>query len=58
MQRLEKLQSQKGVIRTNCATCIDRTNIAQSRIAAWQIVHILKTLNIKITNMNESLEFI
>ena len=34
----EVLSTQRGVFRTNCGSCIERTNIAQSRIAAFKIV--------------------
>lgn len=52
---LEKVHEQKGIVRVNCGTCVDRSNIVQSRIAAWQIVEMLRTLNIKITNMDPNL---
>lgn len=52
------LYRQDGVIRTNCSSCIDRTNIAQSRIAAAQILYILHRIDVKIENFDENMEFI
>ena len=31
---------QKGVFRTNCLDCLDRTNVFQSRLA-WKFMHII-----------------
>lgn len=45
-------------MRTNCGTCIDRTNIAQSRIAAYQLVYILDHINMNINSFTKNLEFI
>lgn len=36
--KMEVLNSQSGIIRTNCFNCVDRTNIAQSRIAALKLI--------------------
>lgn len=52
------LNVQKAVIRTNCGTCIDRTNISQCRLAAYQLVYIFNQLNIKLSFFNKNLDFI
>lgn len=31
------LSRQKGVIRTNCMDCLDRTNVTQSTLARWAL---------------------
>jgi hypothetical protein len=31
------LSKQKGVIRTNCMDCLDRTNVTQSALARWTL---------------------
>jgi t-SNARE complex subunit (syntaxin) len=37
-KKIEQINTQTGVIRSNCFNCIDRTNIAQSRIAALKLI--------------------
>ena len=53
----EILYTQQGVVRTNCSSCIDRTNIAQSRIAAFHILYIFHRIDIKIEDFDENLSF-
>ena len=53
----EILNEQKGVIRSNCLYCIDRTNITQCKIAAHIFVQILADLNINIPQFNKDLNF-
>lgn len=57
-KNFEILYNQKGVIRTNCGTCIDRTNIVQSRLAAHQLVYILEHINLKINSFDDRLDFV
>jgi hypothetical protein len=51
------LNNQTGVFRTSCFNCIDRTNIAQSRIAALKLIQILKYLDIEIKEFSYNLKF-
>ena len=41
--------SQRGVIRTNCMDCLDRTNVMQAKISLLIIKFILKSLNDRAT---------
>lgn len=52
---IESTKLQKGVIRTNCIDCLDRTNAAQFIICKEALTYQLKSLNI-ITE-NESLDY-
>jgi len=54
---VQKIKSQTGVFRVNCFNCIDRTNIAQSRIAALKLIEILKYLEIEIKEFAANLKF-
>jgi hypothetical protein len=45
-KKLEVLNNQTGLMRVNCFNCIDRTNIAQARIAALKLIEILTYLEI------------
>lgn len=38
----ELKQKQKGVVRTNCMDCLDRTNVCQSSFAKYMLDHALK----------------
>lgn len=40
---------QKGVIRTNCVDCLDRTNVTQSVVARYVLHKILVKANISQT---------
>lgn len=55
---MEHIASQTGVFRINCYNCIDRTNIAQSRIAALKLIEILKYLDIEINEFKNGLSFL
>lgn len=57
-KKFRVLHTQNSIIRSNCLYCIDRTNIAQSRIAAFHILEVFNHLDIKIDNFNEDLDFI
>ena len=43
------LQEQKGVMRTNCLDCLDRTNVTQTKIA----FRILEAILDKIKDLNK-----
>ncbi|KAG0223440.1 SacI homology domain-containing protein [Mortierella sp. GBAus27b] len=43
---LQRLNQQKGVIRTNCMDCLDRTNVVQSAIGRYVLNHQLLRLGI------------
>ena len=43
------VMTQKGVIRTNCADCLDRTNYVQTKIAIQTFEKILKLLGINVS---------
>jgi hypothetical protein len=47
-KKLEVLNNQTGILRVNCFNCIDRTNIAQCRVAALKLMEILTYLEIEI----------
>lgn len=57
-KRIEVLSNQTGILRVNCFNCIDRTNIAQCRIAALKLMEILSYLEIEITEFKNGLSFI
>lgn len=57
-KKMEHIASQTGVFRINCYNCIDRTNIAQSRIAALKLIEILKYLDIEINEFKNGLSFL
>lgn len=42
------VKTQKGVVRTNCLDCLDRTNYVQTKVAIHTLELILKTLGISI----------
>ena len=44
---------QKGVYRTNCLDCLDRTNVTQARISLLVFQHILTKLKVEITAGNQ-----
>ena len=44
----EVLNHQKGVLRSNCNKCIDRSNIAQLCVAVYMIGFMLKHIGIEI----------
>ena len=39
---------QKGVLRTNCMDCLDRTNVVQSAVAGWALEQQLAALDLRI----------
>ncbi|KAF9981188.1 hypothetical protein BGZ75_007549 [Mortierella antarctica] len=45
-ESFERLYDQKGVIRTNCMDCLDRTNVVQSAIGRYILNHQLLRLGI------------
>ncbi|KAG0209749.1 hypothetical protein BGX28_009969 [Mortierella sp. GBA30] len=45
-ESFERLYEQKGVIRTNCMDCLDRTNVVQSAIGRYILNHQLLRLGI------------
>ena len=57
-KKMEVLNNQTGILRSNCYNCIDRTNIAQSRIAALKLMEILNYLEIEINVFKNGLAFI
>lgn len=50
------LQKQKGVFRTNCMDCLDRTNVVQAFLAAENLANILSSWGILNTNSVQELE--
>ncbi|KAL2853399.1 SacI homology domain-containing protein [Aspergillus pseudoustus] len=42
------LQNQKGIVRTNCMDCLDRTGVAQCAFGQWALEHELKEEGIDI----------
>lgn len=51
-QKKEKVMSeQKGVFRTNCLDCLDRTNFFQAKLALITLEHIFNQLNISQSNL-------
>jgi hypothetical protein len=48
MTRKEVIRTQKGVFRTNCLDCLDRTNYVQTKIAMHIFEYILKAVSINI----------
>ncbi|KAK5107519.1 hypothetical protein LTR62_001049 [Meristemomyces frigidus] len=42
------IQQQKGIIRTNCMDCLDRTNVVQSAIGGWALQQQLLELGLDI----------
>ena len=40
------VSTQKGVFRTNCIDCLDRTNVVQSMLARRSLTHVLQKLGI------------
>jgi hypothetical protein len=57
-KKLEVLNNQTGLMRVNCFNCIDRTNIAQARIAALKLIEILTYLEIEISEFKNGLAFL
>jgi hypothetical protein len=49
-ERASKKNTQKGVFRTNCMDCLDRTNVVQSVIGR----HLLLSWLVKLGIMNKS----
>jgi hypothetical protein len=48
MTRKEVIRTQKGVFRTNCLDCLDRTNYVQTKIAMHIFEYILQAVSINI----------
>lgn len=52
---------QKGVFRTNCMDCLDRTNVVQSYMGGETLAHILASMGIltssSVTELEENLHF-
>jgi hypothetical protein len=46
LERPSKKTLQKGIIRTNCMDCLDRTNVVQSVYARQLLLNWLSKLNI------------
>ena len=40
------LQEQKGIMRTNCLDCLDRTNVTQTKISMRILEHILDKIKV------------
>ena len=56
-RKVSNLSQQTGVFRVNCFTCVDRSNIVQSRIAALKLMQILRYLEIEINEFKNGLDF-
>jgi hypothetical protein len=48
LNKKEVVRTQKGVVRTNCLDCLDRTNYVQTKVAMHTLEYVLKTLGINI----------
>lgn len=47
-QNDRNVRLQRGVLRTNCMDCLDRTNVVQSAVAGWALQQQLEELGLKI----------
>lgn len=55
ISKLRKERIQKGLFRTNCMDCLDRTNVVQSLIAQKILVHIL--FEVPMDNRGKAFEY-
>jgi hypothetical protein len=53
-RRFSKINTQKGVFRTNCMDCLDRTNVVQSVIARQILLQWLSKLGVMTKSRNSS----
>jgi hypothetical protein len=53
--KVEELQKQEGVFRTNCMDCLDRTNVVQSVLARNVLLSQLFSVRTKYNDRPESL---
>ena len=50
------MSEQKGVFRTNCLDCLDRTNFFQAKLALITIESIFRQLNISTSNLLDEMK--
>lgn len=50
------MSEQKGVFRTNCLDCLDRTNFFQAKLALITVENIFKQLNISKSNLLDEMK--
>ena len=56
-RQFEVLQTQRGLFRTSCYSCIDRSNNFQARVAALKLADILSYLDIEAGELSGGLSF-